>query len=138
MCLFIRIQADGIPRQQAGTVTKRAAEAGGVRLEALRPPKSEAGARFSLGRDCACALLAKEDAWSERFYRLDPYQTAAFEKTLAVIREASGGRSFTVSAVWSDGGRVPDPHGVRRVRIDDLLRDVRQGRIANGIAYLVS
>lgn len=138
MCLIITVTADGIPRTQAGSLTKRVQEIGGAHLEAMRQPRSVQGAKFSLGHGCACELLADDADWNEPYYRLDASQLAALERTFVAIREASGRQGFTVHAAWvgerSGSSRANRP---RAVTLDELLEEIRQGRIGNDIEYLV-
>lgn len=138
MCLLIHIRADGIPKQQAGSATKRASVAGGATLEALRQPKSEEGSLFSLGQGCACEFLSDDADWNEPFYRLDADQVGAIEKTLGIIRDASGPHAFSVHAEWVGEPAVRKRSRPRSVSFTELLSEIRQARIANGTTYRVS
>jgi len=138
MCLLIHIRADDIPKQQAGSVTKQANEAAGVHLDALRQPKSEEGSLFSLGQGCACEFLADEADWNEPFYRLDLEQVESIEKTLGIIHEASNGGKFSIHAEWVGEPAVRRLSRPRSVSFAELLKDIRQARIANGVTYNVS
>lgn len=135
MCLFIHIRADGIPKQHAGWVTKQASEAGGAHLEALRQPKSEKGSLFSLGHGCACEFLSDNADWNAPYYRLDADQAGAIEKTLGTIRDASGTRTFSVHAAWMGEPAVHEPGRERSASFAELLKDLLQARIANGVTY---
>ena len=138
MCLLIHVRADGIPKPQAGSVTKQAAATGGATLEALRQPKTEKGSLFSLGQGCACEFLSDDADWDEPFYRLDADQVGAIEKTLGVVRDAYGPHTFSVHAEWVGEPAVRKPSRPRSVSFAELLSDIRRARIANGITYRVS
>ena len=134
MCLLIEVEAIDVPPRAAGELTRDAAEAGVLRLQAQRAPRGAVTSRYLVGDGCACALLGDNADWDAPFYALDPARGADLARTLQFLHSRSP--RLRVRAVWAEGALSSHPPaGARRANLAALLADVRAGRLANNLVY---
>jgi hypothetical protein len=142
MCLLIEILMPGVPRSEAGSLTRELAARKLLELSAQRQPRDAVGSRFLLSEPnegCACSLLGENADWDQPYYELDPAHTAALEATLRFVVAKAGTPGFALRAAWLDGAfQNAAAAKVRVVRLDELLDDVRASRIRNNVCYEVS
>jgi len=139
MCLMIELSISKPRRDKAVDLIKELQRAAALELRAQRRPKAATSLRFFLserGQGCACSLLSAGADWDLPIHRLGPEKCAALERTLHVVAQYAGASGFALEAAWLDGtwdGR-PKPRRIR-VRLDELLEDIRQATIRSGVLY---
>jgi hypothetical protein len=142
MCLLIEILMPGVPRTEAGTLSREAARQGLLELSAQHQPRNAVGSRFLLSQPnqgCACSLLGENADWGRVYYELDPAHTPALEATLRFLATKAGLPGFALRAAWLDGAFEDAATAtVRSARLADLLDDVRAARIGNNVRYEIS
>jgi hypothetical protein len=70
MCLLIEIQMPGLPRTQAGSLTREMSAQGLLELSAQRQPRDAVGSRFLLSepnQGSACSLLGENADWDQAY-----------------------------------------------------------------------
>ena len=105
MCLLIEILMRGVPRSEAGVLTRELATQKLLELSAKRQPRDAVGSRFLLSEaddGCACSLLGENADWEQPYYELDPAHTSALEATLRFVAAKAGTRGFALRAAWLD------------------------------------
>jgi hypothetical protein len=142
MCLLIEVLMPGVPRTEAGSLSREAAGLRLLELSAQRQSRAAVGSRFLLSeprQGCACSLLGENADWGLAYYELNPVRTAALEATLRFLAAKAGASGFALRAAWLDGAfEDATAATVRTVRLADLLTDVRAARIGNNVRYEIS
>jgi hypothetical protein len=142
MCLLIEILMPGVPRTEAGSLSREAARQGLLEMSAQRQSRDAAGSRFLLSeprQGCACSLLGENADWGLAYYELNPARTAALEATLRFLGSKAGPAGFAIRAAWLDGVfEEAATATVRRARLVDLLAEVRAARIGNNVRYEIA
>jgi hypothetical protein len=138
----MEILMPGIPRSDAGVLSREAAGHGLLELSAQRQAKNAVGSRFLLSepsQGCACSLLGENADWGLAYYELNPARSTALEATLRFLATKAGPPGFAFRAAWLDGAfEDAATAAVRAVRLTDLLSDVRAARIGNNVRYEIS
>jgi hypothetical protein len=141
MCLIIELESTGIPRREAGSVSKGLRKELKLTLYAQRMPKEVVGSSFLLGAGterCACALLAKDADTDAREFVLKAKSVLGLETALRYFSNRVGSHGFSVRASWHGEAReVPWPHTLRVVTLDSFLKAVRAGKMGNNVTYQV-
>jgi hypothetical protein len=140
MCLFVEIELPGLPRKDAGRLTRELAKRGLLDLAARRLPRSVTWSSFFLGpRDypCACNLGPEGDEHSAT-YAFDSERLDAIESTIRYIAGAAGqgGVVFRAAYIrwrWTD---LPTPAS-SSVTLDELVRTIRNGALRRNVRYVV-
>ena len=142
MCLLIEILMPGVPRTEAGLVSRDAAKQGLLELSAQRQARIAVGSRFLLSeprQGCACSLLGQNADWGLAYYELNPGRTAVLEATLQFLASRAGPSGFALRAAWLDGAFEDAATAtVRPARLGDVLAEVRAARIGNNVRYEIS
>jgi len=86
---------------------------------------------FARGRGCSCSLLADEADWNHPTWILDPQTLEGLAKAVEAIADRASGLTF--QAIWI--GETAETEG--RVRLKELLRDIRSNAIRNKHVYRV-
>jgi hypothetical protein len=141
MSLIIELEATGISRREAGSVSKGLRKEPKFTLYAQRMPKEVAGSSFVLGAGterCACALLAKDADSSAKEFILKAKSVPGLETALRYFSNRAGSHGFSVRASWHGKAReVTRPRMLRVVTLDSFLKAVRGGKMGNNVTYKV-
>ena len=141
MCLLLEVLLPGHPPEEAGRLTRAAAEAGHLELRAQRQPPRGQGSRFLLGeprQGCACSLMADDADWDAPYYALRPQMAEPLARTFEFLRTHAGAAGMYVRAAWVSDAPKPLAPGETTYASAELVVDIRAARIANNRAYRVS
>lgn len=137
MCVFLEIDVPGIPRSQAGSVSREAMRQRLLEIDAQRRPKSTRGARFLLGpRDhpYACALGAGRVDGAEGLLSFDPKRPVRIEMTLRFLFSRATAHGMWIHCVYVGGAhdRVPRKTTAEST-LEELLAGCRHDRVGENV-----
>jgi hypothetical protein len=86
---------------------------------------------FSRGGGCACSLLSDNADWNNPTWDLDPQVLDGLAKAVTLLGERVSG--FVFQAIWMGD----EPETTDRVRLEQLLRDIRANAVRNKHVYRI-
>ena len=137
MCLIAVVEAPGIPRDRAGTVSQGFKSSPTLQVRAVRVAKQHQGSRFELsgsGNDCACSLLSDVSNDSKPIYSLHGTGLQSVTEALEYLIAESADSEITleiayVQGAWAARRRVP----LRRLTVKQAIAELGRGIPGTGM-----
>ena len=103
------------------------------RVSGLHVKKIKGTFRFSVDGGCSCSLMAEHADWNNPIWALEPQYLDGLASALKLLGDEAGG--FTFEAIWLGESDLPETQ--KKIRLSDLLQEVRSNRVRNKHTYIV-
>ncbi len=126
MCL----QLFALPAQSGKVSARRLAAVSGLSVAKLNEPLPGA-MWFSVDGGCSCSLMSDDASFDDLVWDLKPDVLDGLVAAVELLAREAKGLAFY--AYWAG----EDPGSAHRVKVRELLNDIRSNRVRNKYVYLV-